>query len=104
MANEQADQLKKRGLRFSVSAISNCRYSAQPLHDLFEGFLPGTEALQRQRCERLIAHIQLREEVVAIGLDIDETGGELAAPRRLVEALQRVDLVGRIVGLLELLQ
>src|SRR5262245_60322714 len=62
------------------SAISNQQlwYSAQPLHDLLEGFLPGTEALQRQRGERLIAHVQLREEVVAIGLDIDETGGELA--------------------------
>ena len=47
--------------------------------------------------QRFVDQVQLRQEVVAIRLDVDDPGRELAAPRGFVQALQRVDLVGRVV-------
>ena len=57
------------------------------------------DALERQAGQRLVDDVQLREEVVAIRLDVDQAGRELAAARRLVQPLQRADLVGRVVAL-----
>ena len=42
---------------------------------------PGRDALERQARERLVDDVQLGEEVVAIRLDVDQAGGELAAAR-----------------------
>src|SRR5437762_909874 len=76
----------------------------QPLHDLLERVASRPDALERQRRQRLVDDVQEREEIVAIRLDVDQAGRELAAARGLVQPLHRVDLVGRIVRLLELLQ
>ena len=47
--------------------------------------LGGRVALERQGGQRLVDHVQLLEEIVAVGLDVDEARRELAAPRRLVQ-------------------
>jgi hypothetical protein len=78
--------------------------SAQAFHDLFERFPARPDPLEREARQRLVDDVQLRQEVVAIGLDVDQPGRELAAPGRLVQALERADLVGRIVAFFQLLQ
>src|SRR4051812_11883023 len=74
----------------------------EPFHDFFEGLGAGTGARQRQRRERLVHDVQLRDEVVAVRFDVDQSGRELAAAGGLVQPLHRVQLVGRIVVLFQL--
>ena len=54
--------------------------------------------------QRFVDDVQLGQEVVAIGLDVDQAGRELAAARGFVQPPERADLVGRVVVFFELLQ
>lgn len=48
-------------------------------HDLVQRFLARPHALERQGGQRLVDDVQLGQEVVAIRLDVDQAGRELAA-------------------------
>src|SRR5437763_493578 len=65
----------------------------EAVHDLFQRLRPRPDAIERQRRQRFVDDVQLRQEVVAIRLDVNDAGGELAAPRGLVQPFQRTDLV-----------
>src|SRR5829696_4849806 len=58
-------------LRPSVSAVL--------VHHELEDLTPGADAVERQRRERLVDDVQLREEVVLVGLDVENARRELAA-------------------------
>ena len=54
--------------------------------------LPGRVRVDRQRRQRLVDEIQLGDEVVLVGLDVDDAGRELAAARGLVQQRMRRSL------------
>src|SRR5204863_9924586 len=94
-----------RGEQEAISCSLRAEFCLpKTFHNLIERLPARTHSLQRQRRQRLVDEVQLFEEIVAVGLDVDESGRKLAAPRRLVQAFERRDLVRRIVRLLELLQ
>src|SRR5450756_1362123 len=60
---------------------------AQRVHDRIERLARRPRLLGRQRRERLVDYVEERQEIGAIGLDIDQAGGKLATGGRLVDCL-----------------
>src|SRR5450830_1601559 len=50
----------------------------QILHDLVKDGLRGTRALERQRRQRLVDEVQLRDEIGGSRVDVHQSGQELA--------------------------
>src|SRR6266516_391622 len=69
------------------------------VHDEVENFAPRADAVERQSREGVVDEVQLGQEVVLVGLDVEDAGRELAAVRCLVQQAHRGQLVGRVVVL-----
>ena len=74
------------------------------LHDCVEGSFRRAHAVLRQGGEWLLDKIEQRQKIVAARVDVDDPGRELTTRMRRVEHLERVDLVQRVVFLVEFLE
>src|SRR5215472_9928297 len=69
----------------------------ESVHDLVEHRLRRPDLLRGQEGQRLVGQVQEVDEVVLVGLDVEDAGGKLAAARGLVEEPGGRQLVGRVV-------